>query len=163
MNNLRKFGAWLWLNKERMILGVLVGFLCFRVYVIGREATIEEREGIRVIPPSPRGSVDTPQVPPPIPAVPTGAPVLSLATKSPFGYQPGVKTVDGVLDHDLTLVSVGPSRQGVITARIKKGRSRIKGYEVGEKVGDWEVVRIREDEQTVTISNFGQEVVLRIE
>jgi hypothetical protein len=33
-SKLRKFGLWVWGQKEKMFLGVLLVVLCFRVYVV---------------------------------------------------------------------------------------------------------------------------------
>ncbi|HOF41530.1 MAG TPA: hypothetical protein PLD73_15780 [Candidatus Hydrogenedentes bacterium] len=43
MDILRKLGDWGWMNKERLVLAILVIFLIYRIYVVMNPTTIEEQ------------------------------------------------------------------------------------------------------------------------
>jgi len=40
---LRKIGDWAWVNKERLVLAILVVFLVYRIYAVLNPTTIEEQ------------------------------------------------------------------------------------------------------------------------
>lgn len=163
MNQLRKFGAWLWLNKERMILGVLVLFLCYRVYVIMGEVDFDEGEGPDINPPRAGGFVDRPQTPPPIPRVPPGGAVASLANKNLLSYVAGLETnSEDEIVTGLTLISIGESN-GEPNARIRsRGGRRTRSKKEGDKVGGWIIERIREEEDSVDVRHEATGQIARL-
>jgi hypothetical protein len=163
VDKLRKFGAWLWLNKERMLLGVLVGFLCYRVWVIMEDVIIETND--QVVPPRASGNVGLGDAIPPIaPTAAPGAALTSLGTRSPFLYRPGVAiNSDGEAELDITLVDAPKvDRNGDLKARIKPGKGRTKSYAVGKEVRKWIIIEIREDSVLVEHADTQEERTLRV-
>jgi hypothetical protein len=163
VNKLRKFGAWLWLNKERMLLGVLVGFLCYRVYVIMDDVEIEMN--IQIVPPRASGNVGLDDAIPPIaPTAPPGAPLTSLATRNPFLYRPGAAiNSDGEMEIDITLVDAPKvDRNGDLKARIKPRKGRTKFYTEGKTVRKWIIKEIREDSVLIEHEDTREKRVLGV-
>ena len=161
MDKLRKFGAWLWLNKERMLLGVLVGFLCYRVYVVMEPQKFDAKD---FRPPGNSGNVGLGDALPPIaPSAPPGAPLTSLGTRNPFLYRQGAATdSDGETVLDIMLVEAPKvDRDGDLRARIKpRERGRTKTYFVGKQVRKWMINEIREDSVLIEHVDTGEKKTL---
>ena len=160
MNKIRKFGAWLWLNKERMILGVLVILLCYRVYaILMGEVDLGDDN---VITPTASGPVGSPLIPPSTPRVPPGGAVVSLVNKNPLSYVAGLETdADGEIRTYLTLVSI-TSVDDEPRARIRPRGGRPRSRKVGDQVDNWIISRIREDSVEVRHALTGQLATLTV-
>ena len=159
MNKIRKFGAWLWLNKERMILGVLVILLCYRVYaILMGEVDLGDDN---VINPTASGLGSSP-IPPPIPRVQPGGAIVTLVNKNPLSYVAGLETdADDKIRTYLTLVSI-TSVDDEPRARIRPRGGRPRSRKVGDQVDNWIISRIREDSVEVRHALTGQLATLTV-
>ena len=161
MNILRKIAQWIWLNKERMVLAVMVIFLIYRVYEVVNPEVEQVAENYR--PPEPRGNIGV-TVPPPLKPLPTPPP--DMTRRHPFvwiGVNQGPGGNDEGPDVDLRLLQIMENR-GEWRARI---RSQVKTYWVseGEKLESWEVIEINPDEETVVVYlyDLNDQVILRLQ
>jgi hypothetical protein len=165
VDKIRKFGAWLWLNKERMVFGVLALVLCFRVYVV-IEGSEPEEEGPVFVPPDSSGPVpDIVGHPPPIPVVKPGAPLYSISSNTPFSYRPGAKRDEsGELKIDIELLKIMPAGRGGsgFQTRMKSPTGKRVFRKEGDKIGDWMIDRIEEESVEVTNTVTGKRKVLTV-
>jgi hypothetical protein len=169
VDKIRKFGAWLWLNKERMVFAVLALFLCFRVYVVIEVSDPEpgknDEDNVVILPPEPSGPVpDIPDVPPLIPVIPDGTPLYSISSNNPFSYIKGAERDEsGELKIDIELLEITPERGGSgFRARMKSPTGRRRIYKEGMEIGDWMVDRIEKDSVAVTNTVTGKRKVLAV-
>jgi hypothetical protein len=160
MDKLRKIGLWLWYNKERMVLIVMVVLLAYRVYGIMYPAPQQTYKRI----PQPqlalpedgeeRKDLGLPSAPPIQP--PTGVPgtYTSLFERNPFWYyssqakQEQGETVQAA-DLNIKLVDI-QDVGGKPRARLRTS-STTKWYSEGEQFEEFELVEINPVEKTVVI------------
>jgi hypothetical protein len=155
VNRIRKIGNWLWLNKERLVLAVMVCFLVLRVYQVvspqeaGPTARPYPLPGKELPPDSP-----PPGLPPAPPPAPRTADWSQLWRYSIFNYrQPRVGT--GPADRGdrqtvkLDVLRIRQMADGNYMAQIRTLRD--KWYREGEAFETYEVLDIDPEAQTVTI------------
>ena len=149
MTKLRKILRWVWLNKERMVLIVVVLYLGHRVYIVafppelvlppvprppGQELPVAEGPGEAPLPPPPRISVDR----------------TPLIGRNMFVYRPGTELeVDRPVDQ-LKLIRLIESAPGVFRAQIKTPATT-RWYSVGDDFEDYELLDINGETQCVEI------------
>ncbi len=170
MNRLRKIGLWIWLNKERMVLAVMVGFLIFRVYQVVYPPSDGPTDD--VIPPPGRtipNDVPTPGLPPPVPPPQRTDDWSRLWRFNPLNYrQPrsrgGQSSDPSAADIDLQLKRITPSGAGKFRAQITSP-SRTGWYEEGQAFESYELLAIDADAGTVTVfsERLQRSVELRLE
>ncbi len=170
MNRLRKIGNWLWLNKERMVLAVMVGFLIFRVYTVVSPAA-DEKEG--QIPPPPTDKIpddaNLPGDPPPPPPPPRLDDWSRLPRFNPFGpYRPvqvgGGGNQETNEQFPLRLLNIREIAPGELRAQIDSG-VRSSWYAEGQAFETYEVLDIDPDAGTATVfsEREQQQRILRLE
>ena len=132
MNKIRKILRWVWLSKERMVLAVMVCFLCYRVYRVVNPVPDEVSDGLYPPPGSTvPNDVETPGTPPPVPPLPLIDPLIEreLVRRDPFVWvSPGERGSSvGGDDIDISLKvlriqepSPGRFRAQIQTASTKK-------------------------------------------
>lgn len=149
MNKLRKILRWVWLNKERMVLIVVVLYLGYRVYIVafpppiefeqvpqipGQELPVAEGPGEAPFPPPPRMSVDR----------------TALIGRNMFVYRPGTEIGEVRKADELKLLRLIEYEPGKFRARIKT-RATEKWYSVGDPFEDYELLNIDGEIQCVEI------------
>jgi len=163
---LRKFGQWLWLNKERMVFLIMVGVLCWRVYQVvfpvppedapvystpspNREMAVPQPEGVVFEPPAP---------PPPASPLLNANPFWYFAQQSEGGGAAGEDRVDVQL-HGIMETPKGP------VARIQAGAARAQPFQAGEKFMTFTVMDINVDAGEVEVydESTGEQIILRRE
>lgn len=169
MNRIRKIGNWIWLNKERMVLAVMVGFLIFRVYQVVYPDTPVEGNDLVPYPSKELGDdVDRPGVPPSLPPAPRMDDWSRLWRLNPMNYrQPRLRGGGGPeqsADLEISLLRIAEQSPGRYRAQIRTP-SRDGWYEVGRAFESYELLDIDADAGTVTV--FSEElqrpVVLELE
>jgi hypothetical protein len=157
MDKLRKFGAQLWRGKERMILGVLVVFLCQRVIVV-REGPDPADFDIHIQPPTSTGAIpDLPSDPPPMVLVKRESSNELFVHDTPFLYRPGEERGPNP-GPKFSLNGFADTPQGTKAwLKPKKGRARF--FLVGEQVDQWKIERIQEEEGSVIVRNVDTQQV----
>jgi hypothetical protein len=151
VNRLRKIAKWLWLGKERMVLAVMVGFLCYRVYqvVFPREdgTHIETPPIAKTTPPPPEF---LPGDPPPPPPRRTPEIWASLYTRNMFVYRSSGGGTQGTDDQgsELRLLRIVPGNPP--RAQIQSGPNR-KFYLAGDQFESYQVLEINVEEGTVIV------------
>ena len=148
---LRKAGVWIWNQKEKMVLLVLVGVLCFRVYVVytGPVALPEPPTKIA------KAAEDL-TLPSARPALPRPVEFQGLVQRNPFTIfgmsSEKTDTSAGPERIDLTLERIVPWNDGSYRAEILSAiDGRKRRYEQGESFLDYRVVSIEPDTNTVVV------------
>lgn len=169
MNRIRKIANWLWLNKERMVLAVMVGFLIFRVYQVVSPASGEENKRM----PRPPGNelpddANPPGDPPPPPPPPRTEDWSRLWRFNPFVWRApqggGGPEGDNADDINLRLLRIREVAPGQIRAQIDSG-TRESWYAPGQAFETYEVLSIDQENGVVTVfsERHQRSVELRIE
>ncbi len=174
MDRIRKTLEWLWRNKERMVLGVVVAVLCSRVYeVLNPEPP----------PPPPVISFPKPQIPddsaeleglglpekPPPPPPPLIPEVWRpLWQRNPFWYNATIGEADkgeDVEDGDpgISVLRIMSLADGRVRAQLQT-RSSKKWYDEGEPFEKYELISIdAENEQCEVYSEeHGRSFTIKI-
>lgn len=165
MNRLRKIARWLWVSKERMVLAVMVIFLCFRVYQVVQPPP--PPTGNKIFQP-PRGQlppeVETPGTPPRIPDDPNPGNWTDLWLNNPFIYvSPGdSRRRSGNSDQVLYLevLSFQEVSDGNWRVRIRSA-SRRGWYSEGDAFETYELLSIDPDNECIVV--FAEELGRREE
>lgn len=160
MDKLQKLGAWLWRNKERMVLIVMLAVLAYRVYGIFNPPPEEAWARL----PQPKLELPTEHDErqelglPNLPALsaPSGLPGVytSLYERNPFWYYSGQKTSSAseqvsAADLNIELVDIQNVR-GKPRARLKTSRTT-KWYSENEQFEEFEVTSIDAENQSVVV------------
>lgn len=167
MNNfltiLQKTGAWIWNQKEKMVLLILVIVFGFRVYQVVSGPPPEAPEG-----PRPVASNEEPEMPGARPVPPPKVDFQSLVQRNPFSVY-GVSSAtdegrDGEPRIDLVLVRIVPWNDGTYRAEIISSQdSRPRRYEENEPFEGYRVESINPSANTVTVysSEHGRSFTLQ--
>ncbi len=131
MEKIRKIAIWLWDNKERAVLGVMVIFLGYRVFVMINPP--EPAPVAQPARPQPSGEVQVPEpeLTPPQPDRPSYDPD-ALVSRNPFWTRGGGAAQPGARDRrqeredeiDISLDRINRMADGGYRARLSRGRSR---------------------------------------
>lgn len=160
MDKLQKLGAWLWRNKERMVLIVMIAVLAYRVWGIfnppQEEAWARLPKPQLELPSDPeeRKELGLPAMPPlPTPSVMPGV-YTTLYDRNPFWYYSGQKQSSGseqisAADLNIELVDIQTGR-GNPRVRLRTART-VKWYSENEQFEEFEVISIDAENQTVVV------------
>lgn len=160
MDKLQKLGAWLWRNKERMVLIVMVAVLAYRVYGIfnppQEEAWARLPQPRLELPSDPeeRQELGLPNMPPmPDPSTMPGV-YTTLYDRNPFWYYSGQKESSGaeqisVEDLNIQLVDIQTVKDRP-RARLRTART-VKWYSENEQFEEFEVTSIDAESETVVV------------
>lgn len=171
MDKLQKIGSWIWYNKERMMLVVMIAVLAYRVYGVmypepsqtwspistPQAALPEDGEERQTL-----GLPANPPAPPPI-----GFPGVyaSLYERNPFWYYSGQAQQQSgqtarAEDLNIQLVDIQVAA-GRPRARLKTIRTE-KWYSENEPFEEFELLQIDPDAQTVVVysERFGRPFTL---
>lgn len=170
MDKVYKLGVWLWRNKERIVLAVLVVFLCTRAYRVVMGA---EPEPPKVHPPVksdlPEEWPDAPPkppVPPPIPRPPKESLIRSnMFTVYGRPVEEGRTEEVTVESLGVRLVRIVPWKDNEYRAELLTKGRRAKRYKEGEQFENFRLVRIDPADNSVEIwsEQFGRSFTLRVE
>lgn len=148
MNRLRKIARWLWLSKERMVLAVMVGFLCYRVYqVMYPETTGEGNEGQiwRLASKDLPEDMERPGTPPLPPPNPLRVDWSRLWKSPMFRWDPrGVKAPGGLAEVELSVIKIMDTGVGGYRVQIETEKSK-KWYAEGASFESYELISIDPD------------------
>jgi len=157
VDRLRKIGFWLWFQKERIILAVIVGILVYRVYMVANPPAPPEEAPL--VPPKTKIDESVPpEVRPPVPQPkpPGSVPgnYAMLFRKNPFWYYGGTQQAGGSSE-------VTPESLGIALLDLKqvngrwraqlRTRSTTKWYDEGEQFEEFELQSISPEERSVTV------------
>jgi hypothetical protein len=165
VNKLRKALAWLWRNKERIVLVILVGALVWQLYKIVGEA--EAGFESKPLPPRPprEGEYFGPEEPPPPPPLQSPEDWSSLVLRNAFWLFgtdiDGPEDGEGGDDPGIALLQIRPWSDGGFRARLETESAK-KWYGEGEKFESFELLHIYPDENTVEVysEELGRTVTL---
>lgn len=175
VDKLQKIGAWLWRNKERAVLLVMLVILGYRGYQLVSPPPMPNWP--RLQPPKPQlpddlselaeQNVELPPVPSPRPPADVPESYASLYQKNPFWYYSGSGSSQG--DQEITVEQLNiqllniQQVQGRWRARLRT-TSTTKWYDEGEQFEEFEVIRINPDNQTVEIRSerYGRNFTLQL-
>lgn len=169
VDKLRKFGEFLWLNKERFILVVMVAILCFQVYKV-----LYPDEKPRGISPVPPRSIDentegftAPPIPPDKPTITISGDYVSLFRRNPFWFFSGRNqrnTNSDSADYEIHLVDIQVTAEGVRRAQLRTATTT-QWYTEGAGFEQFRLESIDVDSQTavVYVESLGREVTLQME
>lgn len=139
----------MWLNKERMVFGVMIAVLVWRVVEVVNPAEPESMKAYSV----PRsGPVAVPQ-PPPTPRPQVPPPTAPLTRANPFWYHANPNAAGGDGESgapDLTLMNIQNPPAGPV-AMIRAGRDRARSLKVGDEFATYQVMSIDVEAETVTV------------
>lgn len=153
MNFLRKIGAWLWLNKERMVLAVMVCILIFRVYTV-LNPKIENDKPLPT-PPEKEPIVDVPVPPGPVRDYETRD--WSKIWRRPFfryeeartgSRSVGQDAAESAIEIELEQIKAAPD--GSFRARLRTP-SRTGWYTEGQQFEQFTLISIDNDKGCVVI------------
>jgi hypothetical protein len=149
---LQKTGVWIWTQKEKMVLVILLCVFGFRVYqvVSGPPPAPPEDKTTRQAP------EDDPELPGPRKARAPKVNYQSLVQRNPFSVYGvslgGPDSRDGEERIDLTLVRIVPWHDGSHRAEMVSSRDpRARRYEEGEPFEGYRVETIDPVANTVTV------------
>ncbi|MBI2432632.1 MAG: hypothetical protein HYV26_07165 [Candidatus Hydrogenedentes bacterium] len=157
VDKLRKIAAWVWLNKERMVLLIAVGILCYRVYEVIFPPPPEEPKPTNppkneLPAPGPETEKLLPPSPPPRPPIDAPDDYASLYRRNPFSYSSaggGGATEVKEDELDIALLNIQPGNDGA-RAQLRAGAAK-KWYKEGEPFQGYVLEDIDVDAKTVTI------------
>lgn len=175
VDKLRKIGAWIWRNKERAVLLVVLVVLGYRGWALMSPRLPPNWS--RLQPPKPQlpddlselaeQNIELPPSPSLRPPADVPEPFASLYQKNPFWYYAGSGasrseqeiTVEQLNIQLLNLQQV----RGKWRARLRT-TSTTKWYDEGEQFEEFEVLRINPDEKTVEIRSerYGRNFTLKM-
>jgi len=164
VNKFRKIARWFWLSKERMVLGVMVIVLCFRVYQVLYPPP--DIAGDIFLPPGNSLPLDvkTPGTPPRIPPNIEPENYTLLWMRNPFIWvEPGKRRLltDGSIQEvDLELLRLQAVGDGW-TVQIRSAANTKKWYREGDRFESYQLLSIDPDAECVTV--FAEEVQRRTE
>jgi hypothetical protein len=155
VNRIRKIGNWIWLNKERMVLAVMVGFLIFRVYQVVYPDTPVAGDELVPYPSKELGDdVDRPGVPPALPPPPRMDDWSRLWRLNPMNYRQPRNRGGGdnpeSADLEIRLLRISELAPGRYRAQIRTP-SRTGWYEEGQAFESYELLDIDAEAGTVTV------------
>lgn len=163
MDRLRKIGKWLWLNKERLILVVMLVYLGMRVYKV-----FEPIQDVEKLVKAPGNALPEGVVPP---SPPEGRPprrppgqYSTLVNRNPFFFH--ATTARSSQDEErwnITLLQLQEPVPGKLRARIRT-ESTTKWYNLNESFEEYELQDISMAEQTCTVysSRYQKSKVLEV-
>lgn len=174
VDKLQKAGAWLWYNKERMVLVIMVAILGYRVY--------------RVITPPP--APDWPVLQPPrselptdpeeqrqlgLPGNPAARPPMdvpgshaSLYGRNPFWYHSGQQSEQSDQQEvtaeslNIQLLDIQEAAGGRLRARLRT-KSLTSWYSENAQFEEFELQRINKEDQTIEVysERYGRTFVIQ--
>jgi len=157
---------WIWDNKERMVLVVMVGVLCYRIYVVLNPEVMVETVNAR--PPDRSVEGHSPEIiPPEVPAPPAldlPGNYTGLYRNNPYWYYAGDR---GVGEEEVTAATLGinlldiKEAAGTWRAQLQTETTR-KWYEEGEQFEEFELIEINAEEGTAVVysERYGERVTL---
>jgi hypothetical protein len=152
VNSIRKIGRWFWLNKERMILVIMVCILCYRVYQIIYPPPKPQEKQYR--PPVKEVAEDQrPPLPPPPPPMLIPGAYASLHRQNPFWYysREASDKQREVTGKDLGITLLNVRRVGETWRAQLRTQSTTRWYNEGEEFEQFVLERVNPEEKTVVI------------
>jgi len=166
MDKVRKALTWVWYNKERMVLAVMVAVLCYRVYQVlypeqADEGTITFSVSNTVKP------GDGPPEPGARPPRDIYFDYRSIHIQNPFWYYAAsgdAQGSDGPRDIGIDLLGIRDAGQGRLLAQLRTP-SITSWYDEGEQFEEYELISIDINENTVDVysAQLNQTVTLSLE
>jgi hypothetical protein len=162
VDKLRKAAEMLWLNKERLVLVVMVCILCFQVYKV----LYPEKKAAGELPMRPQSGA--PEVPQPTagPGPTIGGDYLSLSRRNPFSYYSGRKQGgDSTSEQEVVLKLINIQEQSAgPRARIQTATTT-QWYNEGDSFEQFKLISIDVAGQTATVyvESLGREMTITIE
>ena len=148
---LQKTGAWIWNQKEKMVLLALLVVFAFRVYVVVNGPTLDVSEK-KIVAAKPPEEV---LLPPERPAPPRKVDYQGLVQRNPFSvYGISTERADDTSAPEqisLTLHRIVPWNDGTVRAEISSQDGRARRYEEGEAFENYRIVSIDATAQTVVV------------
>ena len=165
MEKLRKIFVWIWKAKERLLLVVMVCFLCYRVYTVINPVPDDST----ILPRYPSDSVsedeiDIPLTPPRPPKDEQAESWRSLMHRNMFVFSlitSNSTSADLGDDYDIKLLSIQDQGNGKYRARIKEGNDRARSYGEGAKFSTYELIEI--DPDTDCCNLYSEDINAEIE
>ena len=147
----QKTGAWIWYQKEKIVLLVLVAFCCVRAYQVVYGKPPDLPEG-----PPPKPADDIPGLPDARAEKPRPTEFQSLVQRNPFSVYGittgGTTDTEGDERIDLNLLRIVSWHDDSYRAEMQRSNeTRPKLYEEGEVFGDFELINIDPEANTVTV------------
>lgn len=164
MDKFRKIGLWLWQNKERLVLGLLVVVLSYRVYKV-----VSEQPEPPKLPDRPAGSdFQAPELPK-APPQPVPENYSSLHSRNPFWYYSNPPTggdsqAGATEEEEIHLLGIQALPRGRgYTAQIRTKAA--KWYREGEEFESFKVLKIDPKSQEVEVysGKSGNTITLRMQ
>jgi hypothetical protein len=160
MNKLQKIGAWIWNNKERMVLAVMLAVFAYRFYQIWDPPPPQNWERLRSpmqeLPEEPeaRQELGLPSNPGPKPPMNLPGDYVSFYERNPFWYYSGQMQQNQnqevrAEDLGIELIDI-QDVQGKPRARLKTSRTN-KWYSEAEQFEEFEVQQIDPEASTVVV------------
>lgn len=153
VDKLRKAALWVWLMKERIVLLIMVGVLCYQVYqVFGPQEVVDE---IRLRPPATTMEGARADLVPPNPGFAPPRPVpggyANLYNQNPFWYYSGSRGAGATSQADLEISLVQIQKVGNRFRAKIKTRSASKWYDEGDAFEEFVLESISPDDETVVV------------
>lgn len=153
VDTLRKMGLWIWLFKELLILVILVGVLCYRVYgVVNPPPPKNAEKPARPSDVLDPGNEPPAPVPPPPPDIAQG--YAEIYSRNPFRYEAvgaSGSSGPGAQDPGIVLRDI-KELNGVLTARLRvKSTGTDDWHTVDESFQGYLVTDIDAEAKTVTV------------
>lgn len=165
MEKIRYFGNWVWLNKERMVLVVMIVVLCYQVWKVASPSKDNNLIGARHPNPSSNAVDMVEQIPEPPKMPPIERPV-SLYRKNPFWYYGSQRSSgQGTTETEIRLRLVNIQGSGD-SARVKlDDGSAEHWYSIGEPFQSYEVISVDAAEGTCVVysEEYSKQLTLKLE
>lgn len=169
VDKLRKFGEFLWLNKERFILVVMVAILCFQVYKVLYPD--EKPRGVTPMPPrainEETEGFTTPPLPPDRPVITISGEYASLFRRNPFWFFSGRNqrgSGSEISDTEIALLDIQVTPEGERRAQLRTATTT-QWYTEGVGFEQFRLQSVDVDGQTavVYVESLGRDVTLQME
>jgi len=147
----QKTGTWIWRQKEKMVLLLLVGFFGVRVFQVVYGPGIVLEDG-----PKPKPPAEAMGLPPSPQEKPRPPEFQSLVSRNPFsiyGLSAPDKSDRELQEQiDLILIRIVSWQGDSYRAEMQRAtETRPKRYEEGEVFGDYQLLEINPEANTVTV------------
>jgi len=167
-DKIRKIVSWIWYNKERMVLVVMVGFLMYRVWQVFYPPPMPEeaflRPPMQSLPEEPGPGIEPPR-PPIAPPMRIPGDYATIHQRNPFWYY-GRQTA-GAGRGDAADVQIQLLRIRVVNNqnRVQLRTATTTGwYNEGERFEEFELVSVDPENNTATVyaERLGRRITLTV-
>ncbi len=174
VDKLQKAGAWLWYNKERMVLVIMVVIFGYRVYRVVTPPPapdcplLQQPKNELPTEPEEQQQLGLPGNPAPRPPMDVPGSYATLFTRNPFWYHSGQQSEQSGQQEvtaeslNIQLLDIQEAAGGRLRARLRT-KSLTSWYSENAQFEEFELQRINKEDQTIEVysERYGRTFVIQ--